>query len=197
MIDLKAWRTGHGMTQQQAADALGIGNSTVRAIEAGTREMTATLSLACHGWDATQPRTSCDEPVAEQLVPASVEARMNAIEQQMLPEAVRAAVLQWHATWLARQPLPAATINKALKAWQADDDMTEEEHEAAKARARAAFASEDKAPYQSPSEDEIQRQIRQTMRDRQEAQAREKAEKRQAEELAMTARRAARSVLPE
>ena len=53
MIDLKAWRTGRGMTQQQAADALGIGNSTVRAIEAGTREMTATLSLACHGWDAT------------------------------------------------------------------------------------------------------------------------------------------------
>lgn len=52
MIDLKAWRTGHGMTQQQAADALGIGNSTVRAIEGGTREMTATLALACHGWDA-------------------------------------------------------------------------------------------------------------------------------------------------
>lgn len=52
MIDLKAWRTDRGMTQQQAADALGIGNSTVRAIEAGTREMTGTLALACHGWDA-------------------------------------------------------------------------------------------------------------------------------------------------
>lgn len=51
-IDLKAWRTDRGMTQQQAADALGIGNSTVRAIEAGTREMTGTLALACHGWDA-------------------------------------------------------------------------------------------------------------------------------------------------
>lgn len=51
MIDLKAWRTGHGMTQQQAADALGIGHSTVRAIEAGTRDMSLTIALACRCLD--------------------------------------------------------------------------------------------------------------------------------------------------
>lgn len=62
MIDLKEWRTSRNLTQQQAADALGIGNSTVRAIEAGTREMTATLSLACHGWDAMHGRHDAATP---------------------------------------------------------------------------------------------------------------------------------------
>lgn len=44
---MKDWRERMGMTQQEAADALGIGYSTVRAIEQGTRECTKTIELAC------------------------------------------------------------------------------------------------------------------------------------------------------
>jgi len=43
MIDLKAWRKARALTQEQLADALGIGARHVQRIEAGTRRLTPTL----------------------------------------------------------------------------------------------------------------------------------------------------------
>lgn len=185
---LKAWRAAMGWKkQEEAADRLGMSLSAYQSAETGRRPVSRTVELACrwleHEAGLGAPRTSCDEPVAD----ASLEARLNAIEQRLLPDADRAFVLRWHAAWLARQPLPAATLSKAVKGWQSDDDMSEEEHEAAKDRVRASL----------PPEDEIQRQIRQGMLDQREREKLERAKKQQAEEMATIARRAARSVLPD
>ena len=100
------------MTQAQLAEALGISTRTVATYEAGTEppkairlaccwlEHEATADApACHGWDSTH----CDEPAAD----ASLEARLNAIEQRLLPEAVLAYAIDCHADWLARQTAPA------------------------------------------------------------------------------------------
>jgi len=43
MIDLKAYRKERRLTQEQLADALGIGARHVQRIEAGTRRLTPTL----------------------------------------------------------------------------------------------------------------------------------------------------------
>jgi transcriptional regulator with XRE-family HTH domain len=43
MIDLKQWRKDRNLTQEQAADRLGIGPRHVQRIEAGTRRLTPTL----------------------------------------------------------------------------------------------------------------------------------------------------------
>lgn len=43
MIDLKAWRLARNLTQEQAAERLGIGARHVQRIEAGTRRLTPTL----------------------------------------------------------------------------------------------------------------------------------------------------------
>jgi len=43
MIDLKSYRKARNLTQEQLADALGIGARHVQRIEAGTRRLTPTL----------------------------------------------------------------------------------------------------------------------------------------------------------
>jgi transcriptional regulator with XRE-family HTH domain len=42
-IDLKAWRKKRNLTQEKAADILGIGPRHIQRIEAGTRRLTPTL----------------------------------------------------------------------------------------------------------------------------------------------------------
>jgi hypothetical protein len=49
---LKAWRADHGMTQTEAAVALGVSPRMWRYYEAGTHLMPRTVRLACVGFDA-------------------------------------------------------------------------------------------------------------------------------------------------
>lgn len=87
------------MTQQQAADAVGVSCSLWRAIEAGTREASLTLMLALKGYDAEQgapmaepsPADDADQRAIEDalaerldaLEALSIEARLNALEAKM------------------------------------------------------------------------------------------------------------------
>jgi len=50
---LRAWRRGHGLTQQAAAEALGLSRRTVIAYERGEQSIPKTVVLALHGYDAT------------------------------------------------------------------------------------------------------------------------------------------------
>ena len=77
----KTWRERHGMTQQQAADAVGVSCSLWRAIEAGTREASLTLTLALKGYDAEQgaPTAAADDAPLS----ATTEARLNALEARL------------------------------------------------------------------------------------------------------------------
>jgi len=49
---LKAWRDAHGMTQAEAAAALGVSPRMWRYYEAGTHLVPKTVRLACAGFDA-------------------------------------------------------------------------------------------------------------------------------------------------
>ena len=49
---LRAWRTAHGMTQQEAARALGVSPRMWRYYEAGTHLLPKTVRLAAFGLDA-------------------------------------------------------------------------------------------------------------------------------------------------
>ncbi len=49
---LRAWRTAHGMTQQEAARALGVSPRMWRYYEAGTHLLPKTVRLAAIGLDA-------------------------------------------------------------------------------------------------------------------------------------------------
>lgn len=50
---LREWRTGRGMTQQEAAHALGVSPRMWRYYEAGTHLLPKTVRLAAIGLDAT------------------------------------------------------------------------------------------------------------------------------------------------
>lgn len=85
MSDLKAWRDCYSMTQQQAADAVGVSYSLWRAIEAGTREASLTLTLALKGYDAEQgalaPTSATNDEVAEHGAIADLQARLALLEE--------------------------------------------------------------------------------------------------------------------
>jgi hypothetical protein len=49
---LKSWRTAHGMTQAEAATALGVSPRMWRYYEAGSHLLPKTVRLACLGLDA-------------------------------------------------------------------------------------------------------------------------------------------------
>jgi hypothetical protein len=49
---IKAWREAHGMTQAEAAAALGVSPRMWRYYEAGTHLVPKTVRLACVGFDA-------------------------------------------------------------------------------------------------------------------------------------------------
>ncbi|HEY5106139.1 MAG TPA: helix-turn-helix transcriptional regulator [Caulobacteraceae bacterium] len=49
---LRRWRSGHGMTQSEAASAVGIGPRMWRYYEAGEHPVPKTIRLACFGLDA-------------------------------------------------------------------------------------------------------------------------------------------------
>ena len=54
---LRAWRQAHGMTQSEAAKALGVSSRMWRYYEAGTHLLPKTVRLAAIGFDAT-PRAA-------------------------------------------------------------------------------------------------------------------------------------------
>ena len=90
----KTWRERHGMTQQQAADAVGVSCSLWRAIEAGTREASLTLTLALKGYDAEQgaPTAAADDAPLSATTEArlnALEARLNALEAAAMPRLPR------------------------------------------------------------------------------------------------------------
>ncbi|WP_035715458.1 DUF2442 domain-containing protein [Azorhizobium doebereinerae] len=49
---LRAWRDAHGLTQAEAAGALGVSPRMWRYYEAGTHLLPKTVRLACAGFDA-------------------------------------------------------------------------------------------------------------------------------------------------
>lgn len=53
------WRSRHGLSLKQAADALGLTPRTVSAYGTGARPVPRYVALACKGWEAE--RTSADE----------------------------------------------------------------------------------------------------------------------------------------
>lgn len=132
MIDLKAWRAGRGMTQQQAAEALGIGHSTVRAIEAGTRDMSLTIALACRWLD--HEATACaPAPAGPDYELAPTRGDIDAIHARL------AAVERTARTALQRAQEACMAIEDAgLPIHQQIIPMTEEEEEEADLRIRKA-----------------------------------------------------------
>ncbi|MBI1207248.1 MAG: helix-turn-helix domain-containing protein [Azospirillum sp.] len=52
---LRAWRKARGLTQAQAAKALGLGTRTVTLYEAGSQPIPKTVILARVGFDALHP----------------------------------------------------------------------------------------------------------------------------------------------
>ncbi|NUB29744.1 helix-turn-helix domain-containing protein [Azospirillum brasilense] len=45
--EFKTWRKGLDLTQQEAADAIGITKRSVQLYEAGTQPVSRTIALAC------------------------------------------------------------------------------------------------------------------------------------------------------
>lgn len=52
-MQLRQWRRAHGMSQKDAAEALGLTGRTVQTYEAGEREIPRTVILAMRGYDAS------------------------------------------------------------------------------------------------------------------------------------------------
>lgn len=52
-MEFRVWRLDHGMSQAEAADALGLTSRTVQTYEAGKREVPRTVLLAMRGYDTS------------------------------------------------------------------------------------------------------------------------------------------------
>ena len=136
----KTWRERHGMTQQQAADAVGVSCSLWRAIEAGTREASLTLTLALKGYDAEQgaPTAAADDAPLSATTEArlnALEARLNALEAAAMPRQLRFAPDVQALQDRMDADLEARRLAKLaeLKA-KADRTLTDDDLAAAKAR---------------------------------------------------------------
>lgn len=113
--EFTAWLGRVGLTKAQAAKALGVSASYVTLLTQGARPITDSLAEACDGIEhnppagealreagTSAPCASYDEPIVEEIVlPASIEARLNAAEDAIQTILARMAtddevLNQWH-----------------------------------------------------------------------------------------------------